>query len=68
MGLRRAAGADLAEAKERFGVNVWQRYQKELAPYLRQGLVHYDAQAQRLCLKEKGMELGNQIFAIFINE
>ena len=68
MGLRRAAGADLAEARTRFGVDVWQRYQKELAPYLRQGLVHYDAQAQRLCLKETGMELGNQIFAIFINE
>ncbi len=68
MGLRRAAGADLAEARARFGVDVWQRYGLQLEPYLRQGLVHYDAQAQRLCLKEKGMELGNQIFAIFINE
>ena len=34
MGLRRAAGADLAEARTRFGVNVWERYQKELAPYI----------------------------------
>ena len=68
MGLRRAAGADLAEAKERFGVDVWQRYQEKLAPYFSQGLVHYDAQTQRLRLTEKGMELGNQIFTIFIDE
>ena len=68
MGLRRAAGADLAEAKERFGVNVWQRYQKELAPYIAQGLVGYEVAAERLYLTPAGMELGNQIFAIFINE
>ena len=68
MGLRRAAGADLAEARTRFGVDVWQRYQKELAPYIAQGLVGYEAAAERLYLTPAGMELGNQIFAIFINE
>ena len=68
MGLRRAAGADLAEARTRFGVNVWERYQKELAPYIAQGLVGYEAAAERLYLTPAGMELGNQIFAIFINE
>ena len=68
MGLRRAAGADLAEARTRFGVDVWERYQKELAPYIAQGLVGYEAAAERLYLTPAGMELGNQIFAIFINE
>ena len=68
MGLRRAAGADLAEARARFGVDVWQRYQKELAPYIAQGLVGYEVAAERLYLTPAGMELGNQIFAIFINE
>lgn len=68
MGLRRAAGADLAEARTRFGVDVWQRYQKELAPYIAQGLVGYEVAAERLYLTPAGMELGNQIFAIFINE
>ena len=68
MGLRRAAGANLAEARERFGVDVWQRYQKELAPYIAQGLVGYEVAAERLYLTPAGMELGNQIFAIFINE
>ena len=67
MGLRRAAGANLAEARERFGVDVWQRYQKELAPYIAQGLVGYEAAAERLYLTPAGMELGNQIFAIFVN-
>ena len=68
MGLRRAAGADLAEARTRFGVDVWQRYQKELVPLIDQGFVLYDAAGERLLLTEAGMELGNQIFAIFINE
>ena len=67
MGLRRAAGADLAEARTRFGVDVWQRYQKELAPYIAQGLVGYEVAAERLYLTPAGMELGNQIFAIFVN-
>lgn len=67
MGLRRAAGADLVEARARFGVDVWQRYQKELAPYIAQGLVGYEAAAERLYLTPAGMELGNQIFAIFVN-
>ena len=67
MGLRRAAGADLAEARNRFGVDVWQRYQKELAPFIDQGFVLYDAAGERLLLTEAGMELGNQIFAIFVD-
>ena len=67
MGLRRAAGADLAEARNRFGVDVWQRYQKELVPLIDQGFVLYDADGERLLLTEAGMELGNQIFAIFVD-
>ncbi|MGM9529558.1 MAG: radical SAM family heme chaperone HemW [Phascolarctobacterium sp.] len=68
MGLRRAQGADLAEAQTRFGVDVWQRYQGQLQPYLERGLVRYDAFGQCLQLTEAGMEIGNQIFAIFVDE
>lgn len=68
MGLRRAQGADIAEAQTRFGVDVWQRYQAELAAYIAQGLVRYDAFAKRLALTEAGMEVGNQIFAIFVDD
>ncbi|MGM9561581.1 MAG: radical SAM family heme chaperone HemW [Phascolarctobacterium sp.] len=68
MGLRRAQGADIEEGKARFGVDVWQRYQAELAAYIAQGLVRYDAFAKRLALTEAGMEVGNQIFAIFVDD
>ena len=66
MGLRRAQGADLAEAQTRFGVDVWQRYQGQLQPLVEQGYLHYDAAKQRLALTAKGMEIGNQIFGIFV--
>ena len=67
MGLRRVAGADLAEAQVRFGVDVWQRYALQLEPFIKEGLVQYDGDKQRLCLTPRGMEVGNQIFAIFVN-
>ena len=67
MGLRRVAGADLAEAQVRFGVDVWQRYGLQLEPFIKEGLVQYDGDKQRLCLTPRGMEVGNQIFAIFVD-
>ena len=67
MGLRRAAGADLAEARARFGVDVWQRYGLQLEPIIKKGLARYDGDKQRLWLTPKGMEIGNQIFAIFVD-
>lgn len=67
MGLRRVAGADLAEAQVRFGVDVWQRYGLQLEPFIKEGLVQYDGDKQRLWLTPKGMEVGNQIFAIFVD-
>lgn len=67
MGLRRAAGANLAEARARFGVDVWQRYGLQLEPIIKKGLARYDGDKQRLWLTPKGMEIGNQIFAIFVD-
>ena len=67
MGLRRSVGADLKEARERFGVDVWQRYGSQLEPYIKEGLVQYDRAKQRLWLTPKGMEVGNQIFAVFVD-
>lgn len=67
MGLRRVAGADLAEAQARFGVDVWQRYGLQLEPFIKEGLVLYDGDKQRLWLTSRGMEVGNQIFAIFVD-
>ena len=67
MGLRRRVGANLAEARARFGVDVWQRYQTQLAPFLERDYVRYDAVTERLYLTAKGMGIGNQIFTIFID-
>ena len=66
MGLRRSEGASLAEARERFGVDVLQRFACELAPLFEQKLIAYDASTQRLRLTERGMEVGNQIFEVFV--
>lgn len=68
MGLSRTAGANLDEAQARFGVDVWQCYQGQLRPFVEQGLVLYDEKKQCLALTEAGMEVGNQIFSIFVEE
>ncbi|MGM9519944.1 MAG: coproporphyrinogen-III oxidase family protein [Phascolarctobacterium sp.] len=67
MGLRRSVGADLKEARERFGVDVWERYSKQLQRFVEQGYLHYDVAKQRLWLTPEGMEVGNQIFAVFVD-
>lgn len=66
MGLRRAQGADLKEAKERFGIDVWERYCNELQPLAEHGLLVYDEENGYLRLTEQGMAVGNQIFEIFV--
>ena len=67
MGLRRLEGADLEEAKERFRVDVMKKYAQELAPFLQQGLLSYNAKKPCLALTAEGMAVGNQIFAVFVN-
>ena len=66
MGLRRSEGADLAEAKARFGVDVLAQFGKALAPFMEQKLVQYEEKTQRLRLTERGMAVGNQIFDVFV--
>lgn len=64
MGLRRSQGASLAEAHKRYSVDVLQKYQHELEPFIQQKLV--EIKNNRLYLTEKGMAVGNQIFEIFV--
>ena len=66
MNLRKKSGADLIEAKERFGIDVMAKFGAELAPLIAQKLVAYDAGTQKICLTEAGMEVGNRIFEIFV--
>lgn len=66
MNLRRTAGADLRQVRERYGVDVWAKYRAELEPLQAAGLVAYDDERQILRLTESGMEVGNRIFEIFV--
>lgn len=66
MNLRKTAGADLAQARERYGVDVWEKYRAELEPLREAGFIDYDEKRQILRLTESGMEVGNRIFEIFV--
>ena len=66
MGLRKTSGADLREARERFGVDVMERFASEMEPFFQKGMLAYDYEQEVLCLTEAGMELGNFIFEIFV--
>ncbi len=68
MGLRKNSGIDLREAKERFNVDVIKKYAAELAPFIERGLVAVDKEKGSIRLTEAGMELGNQIFEIFVTD
>ena len=66
MGLRKTSGADLREARERFGIDVMERFASEMKPYFENGMLCYDSEREVLFLTERGMELGNLIFEIFV--
>ncbi len=66
MGLRKSSGANLREAHERFGVDVMERFASEMEPFFKNGMLAYDSETQVLKLTERGMELGNLIFEIFV--
>lgn len=66
MGLRRVEGANLNEAKERYHVDVLEKYKNEIAKFFQQGLLAYNTDTGILYFTEKGMELGNQVFEAFV--
>ncbi len=63
-GLRLNAGLDLQAVKNRYGVDVWSRYGRELQPFVDQGVLFYDGQLLRL--PREGMLLAHEIMAVFI--
>lgn len=66
MNLRKSEGVDLSEAEERFGIDVYQVYAEALKPFLEKKMLEYDKGNNILRLTASGMELGNQIFEIFV--
>ncbi len=66
MGLRKTSGVNLQEVREKFNVDVLEKFSAELETFFAQGLLLYDGQEDVLKLSERGMELGNLIFEIFV--
>lgn len=66
MNLRKTDGADLRAARERFGVDIYAKYEEQLKDFAARGLVEYDNCTEILKLTASGMELGNQVFEIFV--
>ena len=62
--VRLADGIDLGVLTARYGVDVWQRYGLELAPFIEEGLLRHAG--NRLWLTRRGMLLANEVMAIFV--
>ena len=65
MGLRLAQGVNLEGIRRRFGVDVWNRHEEELRPFVEQELLVYDGGFLRLT--RPGMLLANEIMRVFIS-
>ncbi len=63
-GLRLAKGIDLAALARPYGVDVWQRYGQELAPFVEEGLLQH--RGTRLSLTRRGMLLAHEVMAVFV--
>jgi len=65
MGLRLAEGLDLPSMNRRHGIDIWERYGQDLAPYVSAGLLIHEP-GRRLALTRDGMLLANDVMAVFI--
>jgi oxygen-independent coproporphyrinogen-3 oxidase len=62
-GLRLTAGLDLAGIRARYGVDVWDRFGMDLAPFVEHGWLVHDG---RLRLTRPGMLMANEVMAVFV--
>jgi oxygen-independent coproporphyrinogen-3 oxidase len=63
-GLRLVEGVDLATFRDRYGVDVWERYGADLADQIEAGLVRHDG--NRLWLTRRGMLLAHEVMTVFV--
>jgi oxygen-independent coproporphyrinogen-3 oxidase len=63
-GLRLVEGIDLRALQNRYRVDVWARYGKDLQPFADEGLLDYDGEFLRLT--RQGMLLAHEIMTVFI--
>jgi len=65
MGLRLTEGLDLKSVHRHHGIDIWDRYGSDLAPYVTAGLLVHEP-GRRLALTRDGMLLANDVMAVFI--
>jgi oxygen-independent coproporphyrinogen-3 oxidase len=63
-GLRLTEGIDLDAAGRRYGVDVWERFGTDLAPFVDNGCLIREG--ARLRLTRQGMLLANEVMAVFV--
>jgi oxygen-independent coproporphyrinogen-3 oxidase len=63
-GLRLTRGLDLHAIRQRYGVDVWERYRDDLTRFAEAGLLRHDA--GRLALTRRGMLLANEVMTAFV--
>ena len=63
-GLRLTDGVDLDAIRNRYGVDVWQRYGADLATHVEAGLLRRDG--ARLHLTRQGMLLAHEVMTVFV--
>ena len=64
MALRLTDGVKLDEIRQRYGVDVWDRYGPELEPFVQNGCLMRDC--DRLRLTRRGMLLANEVMTVFV--
>jgi oxygen-independent coproporphyrinogen III oxidase len=63
-GLRLASGIDLDTVGARYNLDIWDRYGRELAPFMDEGLLLRDG--PRVRLTRQGMLLAHEVMAVFV--
>jgi oxygen-independent coproporphyrinogen III oxidase len=64
-GLRLSEGLPLKEIRAKFGVDVWDRYGRGLAPFVTAGVLRHEPSV-RLRLTREGMLLANEVCSVFV--
>jgi len=63
-GLRLVEGVSLSDVRDRYGLDVWNRYGSELQPFVDEGLLEHAA--GRLSLTRQGMLLAHEVMMVFV--
>jgi oxygen-independent coproporphyrinogen-3 oxidase len=64
MALRLSEGIQLADIRERYGIDVWQQYGTELQGFVDEGLL--ERGSERLSLTRRGMLLAHEVMIVFV--